>query len=94
MWYVIIPQVCCEERKIDLIFKLNIKEVITATIDIEDVRSHRSISSRGMQATNTPRYKRIEAPIVLSQSMLNNKILFRLTKPIKEFYHIPEQEIA
>lgn len=47
-----------------------------------------------MQATNTPRYQRIEAPIALSQSVLNNKIRIHLTKPIKEFYHTPEQEIA
>jgi hypothetical protein len=47
-----------------------------------------------MQATNTPRYQRIEAPIVLSQSVLNNKIRIHLNKPIKEFYHTPEQEIA
>ncbi|RGB23910.1 glutamine-dependent NAD synthetase with GAT domain-containing protein [Rhizophagus diaphanus] len=75
-------------------FSLKDVEVITATIDIEDVRSHRSISSRGMQATNTPRYQRIEAPIALSQSVLNNNIRIHLTKPIEEFYHTPEQEIA
>ncbi|CAG8505290.1 1937_t:CDS:10, partial [Dentiscutata heterogama] len=47
-------------------FSLKDVEVITATIDIEDVRSYRGMSSRGMQAVNTDSYQRIEAPIALS----------------------------
>ena len=46
-----------------------------------------------MQATKTPRYQRIDAPIALSQPELNNKLCFRLTKPIQVFYYTPEQEI-
>ncbi|CAI2187029.1 16585_t:CDS:10 [Funneliformis geosporum] len=75
-------------------FSLKDVEVVTATIDIEDVRSYRCISSRGMQAVNTPKYQRIEVPMALSQLQLNKKILIRPTKPIKEFYHTPEQEIT
>ncbi|CAG8504749.1 9910_t:CDS:10 [Ambispora gerdemannii] len=87
-------------------FSLKDVEVLTATIDVEDVRSHRSISSRGMQATSvtaarnissTPSsYPRIEADIALSDSGKNSKLRFMMppTKPIKEFYHTPEQEIT
>lgn len=49
--------VSCEKKKIDSIFKLNIKDVIT-----EDVRSHCSRSSRGMLDS-----------IALSRPKLNNK---------------------
>ncbi|CAG8642028.1 12158_t:CDS:10 [Funneliformis caledonium] len=75
-------------------FSLKDVEVVTATIDIEDVRSYRCISSRGMQAVNTPKYQRIEVPMALSQLQINKKILIRPTKPTKEFYHTPEQEIT
>ncbi|CAG8570533.1 13510_t:CDS:10 [Cetraspora pellucida] len=37
-------------------FSLKDVEVITATIDIEDVRSHRGMSSRGIQAVNANSY--------------------------------------
>ncbi|CAG8523797.1 8594_t:CDS:10 [Acaulospora morrowiae] len=73
-------------------FSLRDVEVITAVVDIEDVRSHRVQSSRGMQAVITPSYRRIEAHIELSQEMDPKR--FRPTKPVSEYYHTPEQEIA
>ncbi|CAG8460443.1 9537_t:CDS:10 [Cetraspora pellucida] len=75
-------------------FSLKDVEVITATIDIEDVRSHRGMSSRGMQAVNANSYHRIKASIALSSEKINFKPHFSPTKPIKEHYHTPEQEIA
>ncbi|CAG8450327.1 7364_t:CDS:10 [Ambispora leptoticha] len=87
-------------------FSLKDVEVLIATIDIEDVRSHRAISSRGMQATNitathnmlsTPSsYPRIEADFALSDSGKNSRLKFMTppTKPMEEFYHTPEQEIT
>ncbi|KAF0524580.1 glutamine-dependent NAD synthetase with GAT domain-containing protein [Gigaspora margarita] len=75
-------------------FSLKDVEVITATIDIEDVRTHRGMSSRGMQAVNTDSYQRIEVPIALSSEKINRKPHFSPTKPIQEHYHTPEQEIA
>ncbi|KAI6024088.1 hypothetical protein BKA83DRAFT_4267572 [Pisolithus microcarpus] len=47
-------------------FSLNDIEVVTATIDIEDVRSHRTSRSRALQAATTERYHRIEVPFALS----------------------------
>ncbi len=41
-------------------FSLNDVEVITATIDLEEVRSYREQKSRAMQAREQPKYERIE----------------------------------
>ncbi|CAG8545020.1 15878_t:CDS:2 [Acaulospora colombiana] len=76
----------------NLKIKLKLKEVITATIDIEDVRSHRVQSSRGMQAVSTYSYERINAQIALSRKKDSRHL--RPTKPVQESYHTPEQEIA
>lgn len=79
-------------------FSLNDVEVVSATIDIEDVRAHRAKSSRSMQAAASARYHRIEVPFALSSGKfdevreedmvgLGNKVLnVRL--------HTPEEEIA
>ena len=70
-------------------------EVLTATIDIEDVRSYRgSNSSRSYQAGNTIPYQRIEVLTELSGSELDNQTSIKPTRLIKEFYHTTEQEIA
>ena len=70
-------------------------EVLTTTIDIEDVRSYRgSNSSRSYQAGNTIPYRRIEVLTELSGSELDNQTSIKPTRPIKEFYHTTEQEIA
>ncbi|KAG5220027.1 glutamine-dependent NAD(+) synthetase [Salix suchowensis] len=60
-------------------FSLNDVEVVTATIDIEDVRAHRAKSSRSMQAAQSERYHRVEVPFALSPEVK---------------YHTPEEEIA
>ena len=81
-------------------FSLNEVEVVTATVDIEDVRAHRAKSSRSVQAAQAERYQRIEAPISLSESVFTlgfsrkNSVVLRTTKPIEVRYHIPEEEIA
>ncbi|TID26213.1 hypothetical protein CANINC_002802 [Pichia inconspicua] len=38
-------------------------EVLTATINLNDVRAYRSVISHGIQSINAPKYKRINAPI-------------------------------
>ncbi|KAF8202233.1 hypothetical protein BJ912DRAFT_1110105 [Pholiota molesta] len=40
--------------------------IVTATIDIEDVRAHRAVSSRSMQAAAAERYHRVEVDFALS----------------------------
>ena len=69
-------------------------EVLTATIDIEDVRSYRgSNSSRSYQAVNTIPYRRIEVLTELSSSELDNQTSIKQARPIKEFYHTNKQKI-
>jgi len=75
-------------------FSLNDVEVITATIDIEDVRAHRSSSSRQMQATQAKPYQRIEIDTALSSGKGHHLIETDTTKPIEVFFHKPEEEIA
>ncbi|KAK0202995.1 hypothetical protein DFS33DRAFT_1344182 [Desarmillaria ectypa] len=80
-------------------FSLNDVEVITATIDIEDVRSHRTISSRGMQAASAERYHRIEVSFSLSAGKFEevrdeDMVGFLSSRPYEVKYHRPEEEIA
>jgi NAD+ synthase (glutamine-hydrolysing) len=77
-------------------FSLADVEVISATIDIEDVRAHRAKSSRSMQAAAAERYHRIEAPIALSSGKFD--VIAELNRPAAPpndvRYHTPEEEIA
>ena len=71
-------------------FSLRDVEVVTATIDIEDVRSHRAVKSRSMQAAQAERYQRIEVPFALSDDTFGR----RPTAFQEARFHIPEEEIA
>jgi len=77
-------------------FSLTDVEVISATIDIEDVRAHRVRSSRSMQSAGAERYHRIEAPIALSSGKFDE--IHELNRPValpnEVRYHTPEEEIA
>ncbi|KAL1922670.1 uncharacterized protein VTP21DRAFT_10209 [Calcarisporiella thermophila] len=76
-------------------FSLQDVEVATATIDIEDVRSYRgAMTSRCIQAAQTPAYPRISIDFALSSAALDSQIHVRPDKPRAAFYHTPEEEIA
>jgi NAD+ synthase (glutamine-hydrolysing) len=80
-------------------FSLNDVEVVTATIDIEDVRAHRTVSSRSMQAASAERYERIEVDFALTKGKfeeVGEEQLLGLRAGFgKEVrYHRPEEEIA
>jgi NAD+ synthase (glutamine-hydrolysing) len=80
-------------------FSLNDVEVVSATIDIEDVRAHRAVSSRSMQAAAADRYHRIEVGFALSKGKFGDVWEEGLVglRPVigKEVrYHTPEEEIA
>ena len=75
-------------------FSLNDVEVVTATIDLEDVRAHRAKSSRSMQAAAAERYERIEVDFALSSLDLEAALALELSYPIEVRYHTPEEEIA
>jgi NAD+ synthase (glutamine-hydrolysing) len=74
-------------------FSLNDVEVVSATIDIEDVRAHRAKGSRSMQATAFERYHRIEVDFALSGGKLEVDMM-GLGMKTEVKYHIPEEEIA
>lgn len=48
-------------------FSLDDVEVVTATVDLEEVRSKRYEPSRGLQAVRAPDYGRIETSFSLSR---------------------------
>lgn len=75
-------------------FSLKDVEVVTATVDLEDVRSFRCKPSAGMQATQAPAYQRIEADISLSGRGEDLDPRIGPTKAIEVRYHTPEEEIA
>lgn len=76
-------------------FSLNDVEVVTATIDIEDVRSFRSAPSRGLQSQQAPKYPRIELDVRLSKRVEDDGYqTYGPTQPIDLDYHPPEEEIA
>ncbi|KAJ3551159.1 hypothetical protein NM688_g4877 [Phlebia brevispora] len=77
-------------------FSLNDVEVVTATLDLEDVRAHRAVISRNMQAASAERYQRIEVDFALSggkfDSVRDLEDVVLNDFPIH--YHRPEEEIA
>lgn len=75
-------------------FSLNDVEVVTATVDLEDVRSYRSLMSHGLQSRTTPEYKRIPASFALSKTGSSFDPNIVPTKPRAIRYHRPEEEIA
>lgn len=71
-------------------FSLIDVEVITATVDLEEVRAFRFAPSRGMQAMQAKAHQRIEIPFSLSVDVPT----LAPTKSRPPRYHLPEEEIA
>lgn len=67
---------------------------MTATVDIQEVRAHRSSSSRSLQAAKSSPYQRIRAETRLSTHKPGDLIELESTKPGEFKYHTPEEEIA
>lgn len=76
-------------------FSLDDVEVVTATVDIEDVRSYKSVMSHGLQSVNQiEKYKRIHVPVELTSAYDTFDPRLFPTKPFAIKYHTPEEEIA
>ena len=75
-------------------FSLNDVEVVTATLDLEAVRSFRTSASRSMQGAQAPAYQRIEVPMSLSQREDNFNPLVVPSPAIDVNYHPPQEEIS
>ncbi|MCJ1256915.1 glutamine-dependent NAD(+) synthetase [Lignoscripta atroalba] len=72
-------------------FSLNDVEVVTATVDLEEVRSFRCTPSRGLQAARAAPYKRFEVDFWLSATTTAATIP---TEEIQIHFHNPMEEIA
>ncbi|KAL0276498.1 UNVERIFIED_CONTAM: hypothetical protein PYX00_004057 [Menopon gallinae] len=73
-------------------YSLQDVEVITANIDLEDIRSYRnSMRSRSHIAASSPPYKRIKVDYSLTS---HGDIYIPTHYPIDVVYHTPEEEIA
>ncbi|KAF6761593.1 hypothetical protein DFP72DRAFT_625720 [Ephemerocybe angulata] len=80
-------------------FSLRDVEVVTATVDLEDVRAHRATSSRSMQAASAERYHRVEVPFNMTSGTLDDvdesaDVGLASTRSFDVQYHTPEEEIA
>lgn len=76
-------------------FSLNDVEVVTATIDLEEVRAYRSSTSRGLQAAlSEVKYERIQTSFSLSTDDSDMDLRRRPALPIKPRLHSVEEEIA
>jgi NAD+ synthase (glutamine-hydrolysing) len=75
-------------------FSLKDVEVITAVVDVDEVRSYRSSKSRAMQARETPSYQRIEVDFSLSTRPEDVEFTVAPSRELQPSYHKPEEEIA
>jgi NAD+ synthase (glutamine-hydrolysing) len=76
-------------------FSLNDVEVVTATIDLEEVRAYRSAISRGLQAARTKaKYHRIQTKFEVGSEEDDLNLGIRPSSAIQPRYHSPEEEIA
>lgn len=76
-------------------FSLNDVEVITATVDLEEVRAYRSSIARSLQAArSTKKYHRIQTSFELSSEDDDLDTSKAPSRPIQVRYHSPEEEIA
>ena len=75
-------------------FSLDDVEVVTATVDLEEVQSYRSTASRGMQAVRPTHYQRIDVSFGLSSEEEDFDLNFGPSLPLEVRYHNPMEEIA
>ena len=74
-------------------FSLNDVEIITATVDLEEVRSFRCSPSRGLQASKAAPYHRIELDHRLTSQDPHDPTIGS-SPAIELRYHLPAEEIA
>ncbi|XP_075401339.1 glutamine-dependent NAD(+) synthetase isoform X2 [Tenrec ecaudatus] len=73
-------------------FSLDDVEVLTATLDLEDVRSYRAeISSRSLAASRVDPFPRVKVDFALSS---RDDLLLPLSEPRQWKYHSPAEEIS
>lgn len=69
-------------------------EVVTATVDIEEVRAYRSQPSRGVQSLHAPTFQRIETDFSLGTSDFELDLDIAPSPRIDIRIHEPAEEIS
>ncbi|MEE6498987.1 hypothetical protein FKM82_003271 [Ascaphus truei] len=78
--------------RVDLVKSTTAKEVLTATIDLEDVRSYRAqFSSRCISASKVTSFHRVKVDFPLTSF---DDVYLPTCDPIQWRYHSPEEEIS
>ncbi|KAJ5038295.1 uncharacterized protein L3040_007161 [Drepanopeziza brunnea f. sp. 'multigermtubi'] len=75
-------------------FSLEDTEVITATVDLEDIRAYRDQQSRAMQALAQQSYERVNVDVSMSREGDEIDLSLHPTTPRPVKYLLPQQEIA
>ncbi|KAK1144354.1 glutamine-dependent NAD(+) synthetase [Aspergillus melleus] len=75
-------------------FSLNDVEVVTATVDIEEVRTYRGSSSRNMQASKQSPYVHLDLDTRLSRRDDEAEPSLAPSEPLTARIHAPEEEVA
>ena len=75
-------------------FSLQDVEVLTRTVDLDDIWSSRSARSRAAQSMKAPQYHRVEIAFAMTSAEGSHAGLFRAASTIEARYHKPEEEIA
>lgn len=75
-------------------FSLNDVEIVTATVDIEEVRSYRATASRNMQASRQPPLIRLDLDVRLGRLEGDEAPNMGPSPAFQPRYHAPEEEIA
>lgn len=73
---------------------MNDVEVVTATVDLQEVRAHRTSSARSLQAAQSDSYERIRIETRLSTDNLGDLMELEPTVAGEFKYHTPEEEIS
>ena len=72
-------------------FSVTEVDVIVATLDLEDIHTHRRGPNFGVQASSSDSYQRIDAEFRLSH---DDSLVLPTSSPIKAHIYKPEEEIA
>ena len=75
-------------------FSLKDVEVVTATVDLDEVRSARFAPSRRAQASKTPAYERVVVDMSLCYDFVDQPTDLQPSRPRSINFHCPEEEIS
>lgn len=75
-------------------FSLRDVEVLTATVDLDDIWASRTSRSRGAQSMESPKFERIQVDFRMTHQSRSGTATALATLAREIHYHLPEEEIA